>query len=432
LSAPRQTFTAPPRGLPEVLPASLDHASPAVGALDAVYIVYWSLRDPLCQSQSLPVLRALARRGRTLGLVTFEQPPWAVPVPERAAVAAELRAQGLHWAPLEYHKRPPVLSTLWDIGAGARRAARAFRGHGGVRLFHGRGTVPAAMAYLASRMTGALFLNDADGPLSEEYVDAGRWSRGSFAHRATAWAERRFLRAADAVAVLTEHRRREVEPTVGGPVTVLPCAVDTARFDRDPGEGARLRRDLGLTGRVLVYTGKASGWYLGDAVVDFAAEAAGVLGEVSLLVLTPDPPDVFLTRAAARGVRCLVRRADPSEVPAYLSAGDAGLSFRLQTPSQRACSPIKNGEYLACGLPVVTTAGAGDYSDMVVRRRVGVVLASADAAGFRKAAGDLAALLADPQLPERARAAARAEVGLEEVVLPHYVSLYERLLGTPR
>ena len=41
--------------------------------LDSVYITYWSLLDPLCQSQSLPYLISLARHGYRVGLIMFEQ-----------------------------------------------------------------------------------------------------------------------------------------------------------------------------------------------------------------------------------------------------------------------------------------------------------------------------------------------------------------------
>ena len=47
--------------------------------LDSVYITYWSLLDPLCQSQSLPYLYALAGEGYRLGMITFEQPSWRMP-----------------------------------------------------------------------------------------------------------------------------------------------------------------------------------------------------------------------------------------------------------------------------------------------------------------------------------------------------------------
>src|SRR5262249_45066870 len=162
-------------------------------------------RDPLCLSQSLPVLRALARGGRRVALITFEQPQWALTFDQRIRMRRDLEKEGVRWEPVQYHKRPRIFSTLFDILLGVWRCVGlAWKGR--VRLFHGRGTVAATIAFLASRLTGARFLNDADGPLSEEYVEVGLLTRDSVPYRMTSWAEDQCLRSADAVAVLTEKR----------------------------------------------------------------------------------------------------------------------------------------------------------------------------------------------------------------------------------
>jgi glycosyltransferase involved in cell wall biosynthesis len=396
--------------------------------LDAVYVTYWSLRDPLCQSQSLPLVRDQAQRGRRMGLVTYESADWIQGPAAARAEAEALAREGIRWLPLRYHKHPRLLATLYDVARGVARCVSLVR-RDGARLIHARATVPGAIGYWAARLSGALFFDDADGPLSEEYADAGLWQRGSLAYRLARWSEESCLGSADAVAVLSEHRRREVESRTRHGVTTLPCGVDTLRFRRDLGAGAALRRELGLTGRVLVYAGKSGGWYLTGPMLEFVQAAGHALGEISLLVLTPGPAEAFAEPAAKLGLRCKVLRASAGEMPRFLSSADAGLSFRALVPSQRAASPIKNGEYLACGLPVVTTPGAGDYSDLVARRRVGVVVESMDVRSYDRAAAALRDLLAEPELAERCRRAAVEEVDLAGVVLPRYASIYQGLLG---
>lgn len=397
--------------------------------VDAVYVNYWSLRDPLCQSQTLPVLRGLAARGWRFGLITFEQPPWRLRPEERARRAKRLLAEGILWHPLAYHRRPPLLSTAYDILRGSL-ACLSWRRRG-PRLLHGRGSVAAAVAYLGSRLLRCAFFNDADGPLSQEYVDAGIWAGGSLAHHCADRAERLFLKASDVTAVLTERRREEVATLSSGPVIVLPCAVDTELFEADPSARSSRRAELGVTGTLLVYAGKFGGWYLGAKVVEFAAAARDVIGDVTLLVLTTESGEAFEASARRLGVELRLRQSTRAEMPHWLSAADAGLSLILSSPSKRACSPIKNGEYLACGLPLVTTPGIGDYSELVARRRVGVVVRSLDRDGLTKAAADLVGLLQDPALATRCRAAAIGEVGVRGVVLPRYEAAYVRLLARP-
>ncbi len=399
--------------------------------LDSLYITYWSVRDPLCESQSLPILRALAERGFSLGLVTFEPARWAMEQPERERRRRELLAEGIAWVSLRYHSRPRVLSSAWDILAGVSTSLRVVRKRG-VRLIHSRGTVPAAMACVASRLAGAGFFNDADSPISEEYADVGIWPRGGALYRVTRSVEHWALRSADAVAVLTEVRRGQVEGLTKAPPVVIPCAVDVELFQRDAHAGTRLRGELGLTGTVFVYAGKAGGWYDTTSMLDYVAAARQVFGEVSLLVLTNESPGAFTRPAIARGIRCITRSASRAEMPALLSTADVGLSFVLSAPSKTTSSPVKNGEYLACGLPVVTTTGIGDYSALIPERRVGVAVDARDREAYVRTASELKSLLGDPSLAERCRATAVAELGLAQVAIPRYVDLYERLLGQRR
>lgn len=401
--------------------------------LDAVYVVYWSLRDPLAQSQSLPVLEALAREGWRIGLVTFEQAQWKLAPGDVARERERLAALGIDWHPHDYTKRPPVLSTAWDIGRGASTLATLVRMRG-ARLLHGRGSVPCAMVQAALLRCQARFFADADGPLSEEYVDAGIWSAGSIPHRAAAWVEGRAFRLADKVAVLTELRRAEVAGHARGSVAVLPCGVDTTLFQADPATRAPRRAELGVPddARVLVYVGKAGGWYLSEELLDFARELrAASARDWRLLVLTPESPEYFEAGARERGVPATVRRATRSEMPGWLSAADAAISFIKPAPSKRASSAIKNGEYLACGLPIVSTAGAGDYSALIARERVGVVVTELDASSYRAAARALEQLLEETELAARCRAIAKTQVGLEDVVVPRYRQIYRNLLGAP-
>lgn len=395
--------------------------------LDSVYITYWSLLDPLCQSQSLPYLFMLAREGYKLGLITFEQPRWRMSPEEQKVKQEELRSRGIDWHPLSYHKRPAVLSTLFDIGVGSLAAARLAR-RSGAAFVHGRSSVSCGIAAVAAKLAGTRLFVDADGPLSQEYVDAGVWKAGSFGHRLTAWGERKSIESADVVAVLTKHRRAEVSPWLSDtPVHILPCAVDLEQFRPLPGDRARLRRGLGLEGTVFVYVGKAGGWYDAEGMVAFLTAAKNVFQPLTALVLTREDSARFAELCDRANIALVTRAAEPSKVPEYLSAADVGLCFRHRFPSQLACSPIKSAEYLACGLPVVSTSGCGDYDELIEAERVGIVVEGNDAADYLTAAKDLERLVAEDGVSERCRSTAQRFLGLEEVVAPRYSEIYQRL-----
>jgi glycosyltransferase involved in cell wall biosynthesis len=327
-----------------------------------------------------------------------------------------------------YHKRPAIASTVFDIARGVERCLR-FAGPQRPRLYHARATVPAAIAYSTTRLRSAPFLNDSDGILSEEYVDARVWRRGSIGHRLTAALEWRALEAADSIVVLTERRRAQLVQEGFAPPHVIPCAVDTDHFRHDAHARARIRNQLGLQGRVFVYVGKSGGWYCTAAMLDFVAAARVIDPNVTMLVVTNEPPAGFASATARLGIPCVVRSATRPEMPSLLSAADVGLSFVLPAPSKAASSPVKNGEYLACGLPVVTTAGIGDYSSLIEQRRVGVVVDALNAPAYRRAVLELDRLRMDPSLAVRCREVAEAELSVTGVAIPQYIKLYERLLG---
>ncbi|MHA1180492.1 MAG: glycosyltransferase, partial [Alphaproteobacteria bacterium] len=390
-------------------------------------ITYWSLLDPLCQSQSLPYLLALAREGYRLGLVTFEQPRWRMPPDQQKAKQNELRAKGIEWRPLSYHKRPAVFSTLYDVGVGSLVAASLAR-RSRATVVHGRASVSSAIATVAAKLGGTRLFVDADGPLSQEYVDIGVWKKGSLGHRLTAWGERKSIEMADVVAVLTQHRRAEVSSWITDtPIHILPCAVDLQHFGPSPGDRERLRRDLGLEGTVFVYAGKAGGWYDTEGMVAFMETAKQVFGALTLLVLTREDPAPFAELCRQAEVDLVTRPVPSDQVPSYLSAGDVGLCFRHRSPSQLSCSPIKLAEYLACGVPVVATSGCGDYDHLIETQRVGIVIKSDDAESHLAAAREIERLLGEESVGERCRSTARHFLGLNEVVGPRYSEIYRSL-----
>jgi glycosyltransferase involved in cell wall biosynthesis len=406
-----------------------------------LYICYFGLREPLVQTQVLPYLRQLAGAGVEVHLLTFEpglKEKWTAEA--TLEMRGELAAQGIEWHALAYHKSPSLPATLYDIAAGARFAARLVRRRG-IRLIHGRSHVAAAMGSAAKRLTGRPFIFDIRGFLPEEYVDAGVWEAGGRLFRIAKRGERRLLKAADGFVVLTEKAREILFPggedgrdAGGRPVEVIPCCVDMGRFRAAEAltrEDAR--RELGLTGerRVLVYVGALGGWYLTEEMADFLARAHEEDAGTFSLILTQSPPEMIADLLRARGVAdldFLVRKVAPGEIPRYLKAADAAVSFIKPCFSKLSSSPTKLAEYLASGLPVVCNAGIGDVDAVVEGDRVGVIIRDLGRESYSAALLEVEALRRDPETAARCRATAARRFDLESVGGARYRRLYERVL----
>jgi hypothetical protein len=116
-----------------------------------------------------------------------------------------------------------------------------------------------------------------------------------------------------------------------------------------------------------------------------------------------------------------VGRTAPEALPGELAKASAALSFIKPCVSKIGSSPTKIGEYLAAGLPVVSTAGIGDLDDLLVGRNgedsgpVGVVMRATTPDGYQTALVQLQQLLEDPRTQQRCRIAALKHFDLERV-----------------
>jgi glycosyltransferase involved in cell wall biosynthesis len=400
--------------------------------MNVLYLCYQSVTEPLTRTQVIAYLEGLAADGHRIVLLTFE--PWPLSAKEDSAWQERLAGLGIIWHWLRYHKRPTVPATAWDVLAGVVFALGLVRKHR-VQVFHARGHVPGLMALALKRLTRGQLLFDVRGFMAEEYADAGVWPAGGRLFRITKRVERTLVRSADGIVVLTHRAKGLLEgwyprEVAGKPVEIIPCCVD---FRQLP-PAANGERTAGSERPSLAYAGKLGGWYLTEAMVEFFAFARRSIPGLYWQVWTQSDPAPLRRLLEARQLADHVQigRASPEALPGELGKARAALSFIKPCLSKLASSPTKVGEYLAAGLPVVSTAGIGDLDSLLGESgggdgAVGVVVRECSEEGYREALPRLLRLLEDPGTPARCRAAAR-EFDLETVGWSRYRALY-RMLG---
>jgi glycosyltransferase involved in cell wall biosynthesis len=280
---------------------------------------------------------------------------------------------------------------------------------------------------------------DVRGLMAEEYVDAEHWREGSLPYRITKAAERRILAATDAVVTLTERIWpiiREWEGLRGRTPhhEVIPCCVDLARFRFSDEDRARRRSELGLEDQfTIVYSGSLDGWYLTEKMADFFASVARRNPKAHLLWLTTGSHDRVRELMSSRGIETRqysVLSVAAADVPSYLAAADAGLSFIKRCVSKVASSPTKNGEYLACGLPVIINEGIGDSDALVDEWQAGVLIEEFNETEYAAAAREIEAMVVAPEARVKTRRVAEQLFHLETVGGERYASLYQRVLNS--
>jgi glycosyltransferase involved in cell wall biosynthesis len=395
--------------------------------MNAIYVSYDGALDPLGRAQVVPYLEGLSARGWRFDLVTFEKDERWGDERSRREMEERLAASRISWAPLRYHKRPPVLSTAFDIRAGVERVralARARR----PALLHARSYPSALIARLVGRSERIPYVFDMRGFYAEERVDGGLWPADGGLYRVTKRVERGLLRDAAAVVTLTRASvpvlREWITAAGGDPLLrVIPTCVDLARFRAL----APPPRDRPFE---LAYFGSIGTWYLLDEMLRFGRAVADAAGGGRLLFLTNGDPAVVRARAAAAGVDPAGLRTDsvPHErVPDALASSSATFFFIRPGPSRLAFHQTKLGESLALGLPVAANEGVGD-TDRLPADGVGVLVERLDPAAYASAARALVALARDPSTRARCRAVAAERYDLAHGVAA-YAELYEAVLA---
>src|SRR5215211_7934508 len=243
-----------------------------------LFISYNGMLEPLGQSQVIPYLRELAKRGVRFTLLSFERPKAFSPegISQCEQLREKLQAQGIEWHWLRYHQRPSVPATIYDVLAGIRKASTLVR-RNRIEMVHARGHIPATIALGLKRRFGIRMIFDLRGLMAEEYVDAEHWREGGVPYRITKAAERRILAATDGIVTLTERIWpiiREWQGIRGRAVhhEVIPCCVDLSSFRFSAADRERRRKELGLGDQfTVVYSGSLDGWYLTEKMVDFFA-----------------------------------------------------------------------------------------------------------------------------------------------------------------
>lgn len=372
-----------------------------------LYVSYDGLAEPLGRSQILPYLERLAP-GYEITAVTFEKPE-----DDPAKLAPILAAAGISWVPLQYHRRPPVLSTAFDVLAGRRAVRAAASADGTPAIIHVRSDVPALIA-LASPQRNAKLLFDIRGFWADERVEGGIWPAGGRLYRTAKRFERHVYRRADAIVTLTEASVSQVREWSDGrevPIEVIPTCVDLERFEQRPPRPG---------GPHALWSGSIGTWYRFDLTARVAAALA-----LPLTVITRQEQ---LARRLLGSYPASISAAAPEDVPTRLFAGDVGLCLVASSFSKTASAPTRFGEYLAAGMPVLVTRGVGDLEQIVAERRVGVVLEGEDETSIAHAAQMLRDLAAEDGVSARCRATAR-ELFDVRVGADRYAALYRRLLG---
>lgn len=378
----------------------------------------------------LPIFEVLQSKGMHFHILQFT---WG------DAATIEARRQACQHAGCSYEvvhvmRKPVALGSLMSATRGGKHITRVIK-QKNINVVMPRSTLPALSCLLALRNRSERLVFDADGLPLDERVDFSGQSSSGLVYRLLRDIEAQAIRRADAV--LTRSTKavdillaRAGAQTSSNKFHVVTNGRNPNVYTTGSNESrAATRASLGLTDvtPLLVYAGSIGPQYCVDKILTLFEMVLKKEATTRLLILTGSPDFVYQALKSRPELEKLVmvKSVAAKEVPTYLACADLGLAFRQPTFSMQGVAPIKLGEYLLCGLPVVATKGIGDTQ--VISNEVGYLVKDMNDTALQQVAN----WLVNDVLPKRTQMRVQCrQVGIDHFSLDACTQSYYKALAT--
>ena len=364
--------------------------------VNALFISFDGLTDPLGQSQVIPYITGLAKNGYHITILSCEKR--ARYNKSSAKIKSTLVEHGIQWSPVNYTKNVPVFAPLFNL-AKMYFAAKKILRRQPIQLFHCRSTMAGILGLMLMTSSRPKLLFDMRGFWADERVDGGVWPQSKFIYRIIyrfiRKQEETLLKTADHIISLTHAGKIIIEEQMASrerhaPVTVIPCCADfnlfnPTDFNNDVALNRRSLLKIDARSFVTAYLGSIGTWYMLSEMLQFFKMLNSELPGSCFLFITKEDPAIILSAADKIGLdRSLIRieSAERSEIPELLAICNATIFFILPSYSKKASSPVKLGESLAMGVPVICNSGVGDGDYIMKDNKAGWIVNTLDENGF--------------------------------------------------
>ena len=282
----------------------------------------------------------------------------------------------------KFNKR--LLSKVYDfieIPRFLRRLAR--ENH--IDLIMCRSSLAGSIGYLLHRKTRIPFTVESFEPHADYMLELGIWPKMGMSFQLQKFLEKKQKENAHYLMPVSHHYGKELihEGLAPERIMVMPCSIDSKLFEFSLEDRSRIRVELGINSKTIVgiYVGK-----FGDIYWDFEAfkvfkSAFGYYEDFYLIILSSHNCEFIHSRCIHSEIpldRVYHKLVPHSDVPKFLSASDFAFSTIRPSKNRKFCSPIKNGEYWANGLPIVSTMNIGDDSDIILKENGGLIISDTD------------------------------------------------------
>jgi len=394
-----------------------------------LYITYDGILEPLGQSQVLNYLKALSLEHKIF-LLSYEKKKDLTSFSYYNSVKKECLDSNIKWVHLNYHKSS--FRTYFDIFKGVV-ISHYICLRNRIDIVHSRSYLPALIALILNKTIKRKFVFDMRGLWADEKVDSGMWKKTSYLYKLVKALEKYFLINADQVISLTKSGENEIrkfaylkDKEVN--ISVIRTCTDLEIFKprkKDFSDQALNNEEF-----ILGYVGSVSLWYDFSKVIFFFKKLKKVRPNSILSIVNNGEHEEILEKLQSFSVNedsYILESKKFKEVPLAIENMNAGIFFLEPFYSKIASAPTKLGEFLAMGIPCVTSKNIGDVESILDEGDCGVVLSSFEDQHVEKCVKDLINLSLDFDVKERCRNTAKKYFSLKEGA-SKYNEIYKSLL----
>lgn len=406
---------------------------------NVLFISYDGMTDPLGQSQVLPYLIGMRKAGYRIFLLSCEKE--AAFKQHETTIRNIVALNDLQWFPINYTKKPPVLSTLWDIVQLKQQAKQIHLQHN-IHMVHTRPGIPALVGLWLKKKYGIKFLNDIREFFADSRVEGHMWNLANPLYKTVykyfKKKEAEAVKLNDGIVCLTYAAEKIIqqwpEYDKNIPLQVIPCSADLALFNPDAisntdKESARADLNIQSGDFIISYLGSIGGWYLTDEMMDLCKVLADKIPQSKFLFISPHRHEDIRHAAKKAGLndnKIITTKANRKQVPLFLSLSDLSIFFIRPCYSKQSSSPTKHGEIMALGIPIITNAGVGDVEMIVRKYESGYIVSDFSTSSYEQAANEIS----DGHTfnKEQIRQGSRDFYSLNKAI-ENYTNIYRAIIG---
>jgi hypothetical protein len=350
--------------------------------LRILFITQWPFEEPLVQTYTLPYVKIIQKITTCYPyVVTINNNGNSLLIKKRGSIIS-----------IEFPSRKRALFLGWLMNI---LIIRKIINKKGIQTIHPWCTTAGAAGAIFKMLNKKVTLNiDSFEPHAEAMVENKTWKKSGLKFRVLFFFEKLETKFASHLIFAAPGMEKYIFEKYKRTVTsyyVKPACIDLDAFSMKFVKNKELLNKYNLGDKIVcVYAGKLGGIYLEDEAFEFIKYAIKYWGEDKFrFLLLSNVSDMYLQEEmSAHGImpysiiKLFVKH---EEVPLFMGLADFAISPVKPVPTKKYCTPIKDGEYWALGLPVVIPPNISVDSQIIAENRAGAILESFDEMGYTNA-----------------------------------------------